>query len=130
MVVSAGSARIQLCMATFMAVSSVVSQNRSDQRPPRAGVDLDVQFLEFAERGGEMLGVALVGALALLRRGAQGVADHARRRELLVVGGKEEELVTLEGDVRRAVLLDERVRDRAWALGDLRDGAVHPHHRL
>src|SRR5215213_11429738 len=122
MVVSTGSARIQLCIATFMASLLLLGVLRrlSDDLTPGPGVDLDVELLELPQRRGQVLGVAVVGPLPLLRGRAERVADHPGGRELLVVRGEQEELVALEGDVRRAVVLDERVGDRRRALGDLR----------
>src|SRR5215217_2767367 len=93
MVVSTGSARIQLCMATFMALSpsgwsstavaaeshkdSQATSPASDELTPCPRVHLDVQPLELGERGGEVLGVPLVGPLALLGGRAERVPDHA-----------------------------------------------------
>src|SRR3954447_10031586 len=101
MVVSTGSARIQLCIATFTALSPrrLGSGPGSYDRAPLARVHFDVHLLELCERRRQVLGVALIGPLALLGRRAERVADHAGGRELLVVRREEEELMPFERDV-------------------------------
>ena len=55
---------------------------------------------ELVDRPHEVVGVAVQRLLALLRRRAHRVADHARARELAVVHREDEVLVALELDVR------------------------------
>ena len=91
--------------------------------------DRHLERAELVDRLDEVVGVALQRLLALLRRRAHRVADHAGPRELAVVHREDEVLVAVELDVGRAVLLDERVRQPARHLRAVLGGVLHLHQR-
>src|SRR5437879_5014944 len=90
-------------------------------------LDAHLERPELVDRLGQVVGEPVQGLLALLRRGPERVADHARLGGLAVIHREGEVLVAAELDVGGSVRLAEAARQPARGVGAGVDRPFHPY---